>query len=423
MKNYEVFLKYISLGILIYLLMKYFPKNNQMEEKNIILIASIIVLALVSLEIALKNDDEEGFAENIENESDDEDTEDLDDANKGLRRGPIPYDDLSTSQCVSKDGKIDPSNKNCLNDELIKNIYDTVSNAEREYKPISDYYDILTDVQKEKLKKRYLKNKDKQKQLRSYEEIRNEIRRQNDELKYKYLLKKPPTNNNTEDYDVDTDDESDEDTDNEEDNELYKKMSKTDKKKKKLLDKMDKEVEKKEKEIRESHEEYMKREKEFQDEMDPFNNEPAKYTVTSETPRSDHLKAHNMELCRKQVMFGEDEHRFKDGMKTSKEQVGTRHEDGVIQDEMKYTDYNVLPVPQKYQWSPNEYGYNFLPPSQWFPTPPNPPVCVTNKQNNVCPIHTEGSNLDLKEWHESRRITPPDGINTDYVKEKLNSGR
>jgi hypothetical protein len=103
--------------------------------------------------------------------------------------------------------------------------------------------------------------------------------------------------------------------------------------------------------------------------------------------------------------------------------VGSRGQDDVLTNEMKYsyTDYNTLPM---YVNSGSfEYGYSFLPPEKWYPVPPNPPVCVTEKSCPVCPVYTEGSTVDLKEWNQSRRITPPDQINVNYVEEKLNSGR
>ena len=39
------------------------------------------------------------------------------------------------------------------------------------------------------------------------------------------------------------------------------------------------------------------------------------------------------------------------------------------------------------------------------------------------PSYTTGTPLDVKEWNEARRVTPPDNIKTKYIKEKLNSGR
>lgn len=105
------------------------------------------------------------------------------------------------------------------------------------------------------------------------------------------------------------------------------------------------------------------------------------------------------------------------------EHVGSRPENGVIQNETKYNygDYNV--IPPNLNEGTFESGYSFLPPSQWYPTSPFPPVCVAEKRCPVCPALTNKEYADLKEWDDSRRVYQPDGINTDYVKEKLNSGR
>ena len=42
---------------------------------------------------------------------------------------------------------------------------------------------------------------------------------------------------------------------------------------------------------------------------------------------------------------------------------------------------------------------------------------------SVCPIYTNGTNIDLKQWDQSRRITPPDNINVHFIQDKLNTGR
>jgi hypothetical protein len=75
-----------------------------------------------------------------------------------------------------------------------------------------------------------------------------------------------------------------------------------------------------------------------------------------------------------------------------------------------YTDYNTLPV----STGPGtfEYGYSFLPPANWYPTPVVPPVCVPSGPTcPVCPIYTEGTNMDLKEWKSSLSVLPPEQIN------------
>lgn len=96
---------------------------------------------------------------------------------------------------------------------------------------------------------------------------------------------------------------------------------------------------------------------------------------------------------------------------------------GEIDDEIPYTDYNHLPVAAGYKSKDYEYGYNFLPPEKWYRQPPRPPICVTQQRSAVLPAYTNGAPLDVKEWHTSRRITPPDRINVAYIEDKLNGGR
>jgi hypothetical protein len=105
------------------------------------------------------------------------------------------------------------------------------------------------------------------------------------------------------------------------------------------------------------------------------------------------------------------------------ERNGSREEEDVIYNEMGYTDYNHLPLADNYDNDSFEYGYSFLPPEKWYPQPPFPPMCVTEKKCNVMPVYASGTPMDVKEWNDSRRITQPDNIKTKYIKEKLNSGR
>jgi hypothetical protein len=97
----------------------------------------------------------------------------------------------------------------------------------------------------------------------------------------------------------------------------------------------------------------------------------------------------------------------------------SQDESNIIDNEMKYSDYNHVPMGNLEY----EYGYSFMPPANWYPQPPNPPVCVAEKKCAVCPVYTQGAPVDVKEWNQSRRITPPDRINLKYVREKLNSGQ
>lgn len=119
--------------------------------------------------------------------------------------------------------------------------------------------------------------------------------------------------------------------------------------------------------------------------------------------------------------FGMESYVYKSDL-TKYETSKTRESDGVIVNETAYTDYNILPVTPE-DSKLYEYGYSFLPPEKWYPVPPNPPICVTEKKCPVCPVTTTGTPVDMKEWNDSRRITPGDVINIDYAKDKLNSGR
>lgn len=106
-----------------------------------------------------------------------------------------------------------------------------------------------------------------------------------------------------------------------------------------------------------------------------------------------------------------------------KKAIGSRTDDGVIKTDMPYTDYNHIPLGDEYKPSDFEYGYSFLPPEKWYPTPPFPPVCVCEKRCPTYPTYTTGTPVDVKEWQSSSKIMPPDGINTKFIEERLNSGR
>lgn len=98
----------------------------------------------------------------------------------------------------------------------------------------------------------------------------------------------------------------------------------------------------------------------------------------------------------------------------------------IINNEMKYSMYrnNDRPLGEDIDRANHdyEYGYSFLPPFLWTPYLTKPPVCVSATRCPVCPS-SYSSTADLKEFDNSRRVMPPDNINVDYVREKLNSGR
>jgi hypothetical protein len=103
--------------------------------------------------------------------------------------------------------------------------------------------------------------------------------------------------------------------------------------------------------------------------------------------------------------------------------VGSRMENGIMTNEMPYTDYNTLPIGAGIDSKVDDFSYTFLPPDRWYPIPPHPPVCIAEKQCPVCPISSSSEVATLKEWGEASRVTPGDQVNTTYLEEKLNSGR
>ena len=62
-----------------------------------------------------------------------------------------------------------------------------------------------------------------------------------------------------------------------------------------------------------------------------------------------------------------------------------------------------------------------LPPKDWYPLPPYPPVCVSSTTCPVQGIYLDNTTMNLKEWRDTQKITPPDSINTDYIRNELNS--
>lgn len=94
-------------------------------------------------------------------------------------------------------------------------------------------------------------------------------------------------------------------------------------------------------------------------------------------------------------------------------------------DDFSYLNAHQLFIPTDYKTDQNDYGRNYIPPELWYKNNRrlNLPVCVP--ANSRCTIKdslTAGYPLDTVEWHASRRVTNPDGINIRYVEEKLNTG-
>lgn len=106
-----------------------------------------------------------------------------------------------------------------------------------------------------------------------------------------------------------------------------------------------------------------------------------------------------------------------------KAQTTNRRIEGELDEELQYSDYNQLPIAAGYRSRDYEYGYSFIPPEKWYPQPPRPPICVTEKRCPVMASYANGTPTDVKEFNASRRITQPYQMNVDYVQDKFNSGR
>lgn len=91
----------------------------------------------------------------------------------------------------------------------------------------------------------------------------------------------------------------------------------------------------------------------------------------------------------------------------------------MLVNQMIYSDFNRLPP--SFVERDFEYGYSFLPPKDWYPLPVYPPVCVSNDPCHVTPVYVDNTTMDLKEWHATQKVTPPDSINTAFITNELNS--
>jgi hypothetical protein len=94
-----------------------------------------------------------------------------------------------------------------------------------------------------------------------------------------------------------------------------------------------------------------------------------------------------------------------------------------LNSELKYGDYNYIGPLNKGMINK---AYTFINPTNWYPIPPFPPVCVTNKRCTTCPIQiTDGKDYmswaPLEDFDNARRFTGDMGINIDYIKNVLNN--
>ena len=103
--------------------------------------------------------------------------------------------------------------------------------------------------------------------------------------------------------------------------------------------------------------------------------------------------------------------------------VGAPPANEALTNELKYGDYNYVGPINKGMINKE---YTFVSPSNWYPIPPHPPVCVTNKSCTTCPVQISNGK-DYMQWapwdefDQARRFTGDMGINIDYVKNVLNN--
>jgi hypothetical protein len=103
--------------------------------------------------------------------------------------------------------------------------------------------------------------------------------------------------------------------------------------------------------------------------------------------------------------------------------VGAPPANEALTNELKYGDYNYIGPINKGMINKE---YTFVSPSNWYPIPPHPPVCVTNKSCTTCPVQISNGK-DYMQWapwdefDQARRFTGDMNINIDYVKNVLNN--
>jgi hypothetical protein len=94
-----------------------------------------------------------------------------------------------------------------------------------------------------------------------------------------------------------------------------------------------------------------------------------------------------------------------------------------LNSEMKYGNYNYIAPLNKGMINKE---YTFISPTNWYPIPPHPPVCVTNKNCITSPVLiSDGKDYmnfaNLEDFDNARRFTGDMNINIDYIKNVLNN--
>lgn len=140
---------------------------------------------------------------------------------------------------------------------------------------------------------------------------------------------------------------------------------------------------------------------------------------------TDEEKAINEELKKR---FDNQEKEYKKAFKGKNE---LDYDGNVITDEniyqfgdFSYINANQLFIPTDYKTKEEDYGRNYIPPELWYKNNQrlNLPICIpANGRCTVKDTLTSGYPLDVVEWHSSRKVMNPDGINQEYINEKLNT--
>ena len=145
--------------------------------------------------------------------------------------------------------------------------------------------------------------------------------------------------------------------------------------------------------------------------------------------QAENEKAKEINMARREMANKELVDTYEENAKTHYENILSRSSNSITADEakdseLKYSDYNYIAPLNK---GMTDRKHTFVSPNNWYPIPPYPPVCVTNKRCATTPIVISNLNkdnmnfADLQDYNLSRRFTGNMNINVDYVKNVLNN--
>ena len=99
----------------------------------------------------------------------------------------------------------------------------------------------------------------------------------------------------------------------------------------------------------------------------------------------------------------------------------------VMNNDMRYsqlTDSQMQPLGSNDMTMNNTWDndYVLLNTDKWKVPQSSPYKCKQEKECPICPSLTSGYPVNVKDFNNARKVMPPDNINIDYIKDKLNSG-